>query len=139
MSSQSPSEIHPNCCQELLLWAAPHSLRMSVSERPAEREPSASETAPRLLGTSSETLSRAERSPRSPPPRERLQPVFGYGSNNIEQLRERCLATGRSSAAIPSSKALLPDHERIFCGSSPRWDGASVASVRKTKGGFRSY
>jgi len=51
-------------------------------------------------------------------------PVFGYGSNNVNQLCERVKADN-----IPSMQALLPHHERVFQGFSNRWKGA-VASVQ---------
>ena len=51
-------------------------------------------------------------------------PVFCYGSNGIEQMRDRC----RNDALIARS-ARLPGASRVFGGWSERWDGA-VASVQ---------
>eukprot|EP00933_Yihiella_yeosuensis_P060021 TRINITY_DN6197_c0_g2_i3.p1 TRINITY_DN6197_c0_g2~~TRINITY_DN6197_c0_g2_i3.p1 ORF type:complete len:300 (-),score=48.98 TRINITY_DN6197_c0_g2_i3:249-1148(-) len=55
-------------------------------------------------------------------------PVFGYGSNNILQIRERV-----QNPETPSSKGLLLNHHRVFMGHSKRWDGAP-ASVEAKEG-----
>ena len=51
-------------------------------------------------------------------------PVFCYGSNGIEQMRDRC-----RNDALTARRARLPDASRVFGGWSERWDGA-VASVQ---------
>mmetsp|Transcript_7814 Transcript_7814/g.16959 ORF Transcript_7814/g.16959 Transcript_7814/m.16959 type:complete len:193 (-) Transcript_7814:350-928(-) len=58
---------------------------------------------------------------------EEIFPVFGYGSNCVEQLAER---VGNDN--LLSSPGRLPNHERIFCGYSGRWEGP-VASVREKR------
>ena len=66
----------------------------------------------------------AARSPKSPGARnKRTVPVFCYGSNGIEQLRERC-----ENASLAARPAVLEGYERIFAGFSSRWEGG-VASV----------
>jgi len=55
-------------------------------------------------------------------------PVFCYGSNGIEQMRDRCRNDGLSAR-----RARLPDASRVFGGWSQRWDGA-VASVHPLVG-----
>eukprot|EP00933_Yihiella_yeosuensis_P037044 TRINITY_DN30883_c0_g1_i1.p1 TRINITY_DN30883_c0_g1~~TRINITY_DN30883_c0_g1_i1.p1 ORF type:complete len:280 (+),score=30.17 TRINITY_DN30883_c0_g1_i1:192-1031(+) len=55
-------------------------------------------------------------------------PVFGYGSNNIAQIRERV-----KNPQTPSSKGLLLNYHRVFLGYSNRWKGAP-ASVQKKEG-----
>jgi uncharacterized membrane protein YgcG len=51
-------------------------------------------------------------------------PVFCYGSNGIEQMRDRC-----RNDALTARRARLPDASRVFGGWSERWGGA-VASVK---------
>ena len=55
-------------------------------------------------------------------------PVFCYGSNGIEQMRDRCRNGG-----LTSCRARLPDASRVFGGWSERWAGA-VASVQPLAG-----
>ena len=55
-------------------------------------------------------------------------PVFCYGSNGIEQMRDRCRSDGLTARC-----ARLPDASRVFGGWSKRWDGA-VASVQPLAG-----
>ena len=55
-------------------------------------------------------------------------PVFCYGSNGIEQMRDRCRNGG-----LTSCRARLPDASRVFGGWSERWAGA-VASVQPLTG-----
>jgi hypothetical protein len=52
--------------------------------------------------------------------------VFCYGSNSIEQVRERC--NSQRLQAIPAS---IKGWTRIFAGSSNRWEGGGVASIVK--------
>jgi gamma-glutamylcyclotransferase (GGCT)/AIG2-like uncharacterized protein YtfP len=49
--------------------------------------------------------------------------VFCYGSNNVEQMRERC-----ENPSLTAARASLPDYARVFAGKSGKWKGA-VASV----------
>ena len=51
-------------------------------------------------------------------------PCFCYGSNNVAQLRERCL---NPQLAVEGAK--LPGYRRIFAGKSANWAGGGVASV----------
>ena len=55
-------------------------------------------------------------------------PVFCYGSNGIEQMRDRC-----RNDRLMARRARLPDASRVFGGWSERWDGA-VASVQPLAG-----
>jgi len=55
-------------------------------------------------------------------------PVFCYGSNSVEQLRERCENTN-----LVSYEAELMDYSRAYAGFSMRWDGA-VATILKSEG-----
>ena len=50
--------------------------------------------------------------------------VFSFGSNNIEQLRERC-----RNPNISGRPAVLDDACRVFAGASARWGGGGVASI----------
>lgn len=49
--------------------------------------------------------------------------MFSYGSNGVEQLRDRV-----GNPSLSAVKALLPNAQRVFGGWSSRWDGA-VATV----------
>ena len=56
-------------------------------------------------------------------------PYFAFGSNSIEQLRERC-----QNPNLTARKAFLPGYRRIFAGSSKKWEdspgaGGGVASL----------
>lgn len=51
--------------------------------------------------------------------------VFCYGSNSIEQLKERV-----SNPDLEAKKAYLPGYIRIFAGFSKKWNGG-VASLKK--------
>ena len=50
--------------------------------------------------------------------------VFSYGSNGLEQLRERC-----QNEKIEGQPATLANAVRVFAGASARWDGGGVASI----------
>ena len=54
--------------------------------------------------------------------------VFCFGSNGIEQLRERC-----KNPKLEAQKACLPGYSRIFAGTNARWNGA-VASITEVEG-----
>jgi peptidoglycan hydrolase-like protein with peptidoglycan-binding domain len=54
-------------------------------------------------------------------------PVFGYGSNNIAQLRRRC-----QNPHLLSIQAKLNGFARCFAGSSPSRQNAAVATVVQT-------
>ena len=51
--------------------------------------------------------------------------VFCYGSNGLEQLRERC-----ENPSLTAQAALLPGWVRCFAGQSKRWTGAVASIVR---------
>ena len=51
-------------------------------------------------------------------------PCFAFGSNNVEQLRERC-----QNPTLVARKAFLPGFFRIFAGTSSKWGGGGVASL----------
>ena len=57
-------------------------------------------------------------------------PVFGYGSNGIEQLRVRC-----QNPNLTSSRAHMIDHVRIFSGRAPSRQNGAVASIAPMQGG----
>lgn len=52
--------------------------------------------------------------------------VFGYGSNNLPQLRERC-----NNPNLTAMKASVDGYTRIFAGKSKKWDNGAVASIVK--------
>ena len=54
---------------------------------------------------------------------------FCYGSNGIEQIRQRC-----KNAELQSEAALLRGWCRVFAGSSKRWGGGGVASIIPSEG-----
>ena len=56
-----------------------------------------------------------------------LIPCFCYGSNNIQQIRER---VGNNN--IISYSCILPGYLRIFAGKSATWEGG-VASILNTR------
>lgn len=49
--------------------------------------------------------------------------VFCYGSNGIQQMRERC-----ENEKLIANRAHLPEYARVFAGNSSRWKGA-VSSI----------
>lgn len=51
--------------------------------------------------------------------------IFCYGSNSLEQLKERVL-----NSNLEAKKAYLPGYIRIFAGYSKKW-GGGVASLKK--------
>jgi len=53
--------------------------------------------------------------------------LFNYGSNGVEQLRER------TGADVTPYKAILKHHVRIFAGYDENWRGG-VASIRPCRG-----
>lgn len=55
--------------------------------------------------------------------------MFCYGSNSIEQMRERC-----ANPSLTAEAASLSSWVRVFAGNSSRWDGA-VASIIPMQGG----
>ena len=55
--------------------------------------------------------------------------LFCYGSNNPKQIYKR---TGKDPTTYTPIPAYLPNHARIFCGYSKRWNGG-VASVYPKK------
>ena len=57
-------------------------------------------------------------------------PVFGYGSNGIEQLRVRC-----QNPNLKSFKAHMKDHVRIFSGRAVSRQNGAVASIAPMQGG----
>ena len=58
-------------------------------------------------------------------------PVFGYGSNGIEQLRIRC-----RSPYLESHKAYIKDYVRCFSGRAPSRQNGAVASIAFMEGGL---
>ena len=50
--------------------------------------------------------------------------VFSYGSNGIQQLRQRL-----KNPKLQFKPAILPNSLRIFCGASKNWEGGGVASI----------
>ncbi|CAD7966423.1 unnamed protein product [Amoebophrya sp. A120] len=68
-----------------------------------------------------------------------LIPVFGYGSNNLEQVGQRVQAT---DLQLRAAKAILPRYQRKFVCHSNRWGGgiATVVENRsQTAGTSRTY
>ena len=55
--------------------------------------------------------------------------VFCYGSNGVEQVRERCM-----NEAIKSEAARLVGWCRVFAGKSRKWDDGGVASIMRVGG-----
>ena len=55
--------------------------------------------------------------------------VFSFGSNGINQLRERC-----KNPSISGTPAVLEDAVRIFGGVSKRWGNGAVASIAPCPG-----
>ena len=51
-------------------------------------------------------------------------PYFAFGSNSVQQLRERC-----QNPLLEARKAFLPGYRRIFAGTSKKWGGGGVASL----------
>ena len=51
--------------------------------------------------------------------------LFSYGSNSLQQLQGRITAP----PALTAAPAVALDYVRVFCGSSARWCGGSVASM----------
>ena len=56
--------------------------------------------------------------------RKMTTPIFCYGSNGIDQIRERC-----QNPYLIARPALLQNYIRIFGGESKRWDHGAVASI----------
>ena len=50
--------------------------------------------------------------------------VFSYGSNGLQQMRQRL-----KNPALQFKPAILPNSLRIFCGASKSWEGGGVASI----------
>ena len=50
--------------------------------------------------------------------------VFSYGSNGLEQLRQRM-----KNPTLQFKPAILPNSVRIFCGASKSWEDGGVASI----------
>lgn len=57
-----------------------------------------------------------------------LIPCFCYGSNNIQQIRDRV-----GNNKIISYPCILPYYLRIFAGKSAKWEGGGVASIINTR------
>ena len=50
--------------------------------------------------------------------------VFSYGSNGLQQLRQRL-----KNPTLQFKPAILPNSLRIFCGASKSWEGGGAASI----------
>jgi hypothetical protein len=55
--------------------------------------------------------------------------LFCYGSNSPRQIAERLKYNDQQTATIQVIDAYLPNHVRIFAGTSTRWDGGGIASI----------